>query len=253
MKNYILFLFFIFFFFQSISQTISYFPYDTICCANGGASKNIDVDQDGVEEIRIANTILTDVSYFYVESLENNIKVTSVVEEGEAFNAFESQGNISLAGIACLYFSYPTGDPNRFIGVQEFSGTDTLWSYIEIEFSEEDTTDNSCWDARVIVLEAVHNPTPNQEIQAGEIITSAINISVLKDISIFPNPVLDVINLEGNLSDGYFQVINLNGIIEKEGVFQNSEIDVSKMNSGIYFLKIEAEENTYFKKIVKLE
>ena len=128
-----------------------------------------------------------------------------------------------------------------------------MWSYIEIEFSEEDTTDNSCWDARVIVLEAVHNPTPNQEIQAGEIITSAINISVLKDISIFPNPVLDVINLEGNLSDGYFQVINLNGIIEKEGVFQNSEIDVSKMNSGIYFLKIEAEENTYFKKIVKLE
>lgn len=105
----------------------------------------------------------------------------------------------------------------------------------------------------MIVIEAIHNPTPNQEIQAGEIITSSKNISVRKDLSIFPNPVKDFINIKGGISNGYFQIINLNGIIEKEGHFGNSEIDISKMNAGIYFLKVETEENAFLKKIVKLK
>lgn len=83
MKNYIILLFCLFFYNQSISQTISYFPNDTICCANAFDSKNIDVNQDGIEEIKVVAAIATDVSWFYVESLENNVKVTSVVKEGE--------------------------------------------------------------------------------------------------------------------------------------------------------------------------
>ncbi len=74
----------------------------------------------------------------------------------------------------------------------------------------------------------------------GTIITSAKNeISSKSEINIYPNPTTDYINIESNSAS----IIKLYNIIGEEIISLNSsnfeKIDVSKFNSGIYFIKIE--------------
>jgi Secretion system C-terminal sorting domain len=60
--------------------------------------------------------------------------------------------------------------------------------------------------------------------------------TLAKNIKLFPNPVTEKLFIEG-ISEGNVKVINLVGemIIEKNNT---NSIDVSSLNSGIYFLQI---------------
>ena len=61
----------------------------------------------------------------------------------------------------------------------------------------------------------------------------------LKDISFFPNPVLDKLNIYG-LPEGiqHIQILDCNGEKLKFVIEKNKTIDVSKLRPGIYFLHI---------------
>ncbi|MFK7771349.1 MAG: T9SS type A sorting domain-containing protein [Saprospiraceae bacterium] len=252
MKNYFSLLFLFFFSLQLFSQTNTYILNDTICCSNTGGERLIDIDQDGIEEIKIAGTILTDVGYYYVEALNNNVKVTSVTDQGEPFEEFSEDGDITMGGVACIWYSYNIGDPNKFIGIQQIDGTDTIWSYIEIEFSEEDPNDNSCWDARVIVLQTVQNTNTNQPLDAGEIITSLNHLNPENELSIFPNPTSNRIYLNSTFSSDLFQILNLAGREIRNGQLENSSLDISNLAKGIYFIRIKKEGTIFFGKIIKI-
>jgi len=253
MKNYLSILFLFFFSQQLFSQTNTYILNDTICCTNTFGEKLIDIDQDGIEEIKIAGTILTDVAYYFVEALTNDVNVTAVTDQGEPFDNFSMQEGITMAGVACTWWSpFSLGDPNKFIGIQQTNGTDTIWSYIEIEFSEEDTTDNSCWDSRVIVLQAVQNSTPNQPLIADEIITSLNHTHEKNELNFFPNPTADFIYFNSSFESDFFQVFNLEGKEIKNGQLKNTRLDISNLEKGIYFIRIKKQGIVFFGKILKI-
>lgn len=252
MKNYLSILFLFFFSQQLFSQTDTYILNDTICCSNTGGEKLIDIDQDGIEEIRVAGMILTDVGYYFVEALANDVKVTSVTDQGEPFDDFSIKGDIAVGGIACLWSDYTTGDPNKFIGIQQIDGNDTLWSYIEIEFSEEDPNDNSCWDSRVIVLQAVQNSNPNQPLIAGEMITSVDHQNLENELILFPNPAVDFIYFNSVFSNISFQILNFEGREIKNGQLNDTRLDISNLNKGIYFIRIKKQGIVFLKKILKI-
>ena len=235
------------------SQTISYAINDTICCTNNGGEKFIDIDQDGIEDIKIAGTILTDVGYYFVEPLSNNIKVTSVTDKNESFENFGEEGQIAIGAIACIWGSpFVTGDPNKFIGIQKTIGADKFCSYIEVEFSEENPNDNSCWDSRVIVLQSVVNPTPNQELSAGETLTNIENIDLENEFKIFPNPTSDFIYFQSDFRGGSFYIFNLDGKEVRNGEIENGVLDISNLEDGVYFIGFENRGNSFYKRIVKL-
>lgn len=68
----------------------------------------------------------------------------------------------------------------------------------------------------------------------------AINVIVL-----FPNPVKDVINLQGQFNCFLQYSILRGGQAVKSGTFDGSPIDVSSLTSGIYFLHLTARQNQY--------
>jgi len=70
-------------------------------------------------------------------------------------------------------------------------------------------------------------------------------------ISIYPNPVLQNIFIKGNISnDLFFTIYAINGIKIKEGNFDNS-INISDLNSGLYFIKLNQNNTSLIKKIIK--
>ena len=53
----------------------------------------------------------------------------------------------------------------------------------------------------------------------------------------YPNPVKDIV-IVPNLSSGVFKTFDIRGSIVKIGEFDNNNIDLSELNSGIYFMSI---------------
>jgi len=73
------------------------------------------------------------------------------------------------------------------------------------------------------------------------------------DFTIYPNPANDVINISSTLAVIKNAVItDVNGRIVKEiSSLNNNQIDISNLNSGIYFLSIESSEGKAIKKFIK--
>ncbi|MFB0926201.1 MAG: T9SS type A sorting domain-containing protein [Vicingaceae bacterium] len=70
-------------------------------------------------------------------------------------------------------------------------------------------------------------------------------------MSSYPNPVLNVLNFDLEENMKYkFILSDINGRDIKQGQLDN-ELDVSNLNSGIYFLKISTGERFVIKKIIK--
>jgi hypothetical protein len=64
-----------------------------------------------------------------------------------------------------------------------------------------------------------------------------------KDISIYPNPFLDIINVNGSLLYSSFKIYSVDGKLIQEDAIIGSVINVKQVPSGIYFLKLSDKEN----------
>ncbi len=71
-------------------------------------------------------------------------------------------------------------------------------------------------------------------------------------IMLYPNPASDIITIESDFEIASLKIYNPTGqtIVEKEVNNKNYNFDVSPLNPGIYFLKIEFEDEQVLKKIV---
>lgn len=80
--------------------------------------------------------------------------------------------------------------------------------------------------------------------------TSVKEIS--KNINIYPNPVNNSIFIENNSNEIIYniQIIDLNGIIKYSSEY-NEVIDLEKLTTGTYILKLETSNNIIMKKIIK--
>ena len=80
------------------------------------------------------------------------------------------------------------------------------------------------------------------------------NISELdKEISVFPNPFNDEINIHiNNQSECTAYIYDMNGKLLISKNINKKLVLQPKIDSGIYFLEIKSKENSYKKKIIRL-
>ncbi|MEM7297193.1 MAG: S8 family serine peptidase, partial [Bacteroidota bacterium] len=72
----------------------------------------------------------------------------------------------------------------------------------------------------------------------------------LDDIELYPNPVQDVLRINGMPQDAKVRLISLNGTIISSGVGQ-SEFEMQGLNSGIYLLQVELDGESQTFKVIK--
>ena len=94
------------------------------------------------------------------------------------------------------------------------------------------------------------------ELLVGCDLTNNINqIESENKIKIYPNPVSDIINiqLESQEINPYsIQIYDFIGaLVYSENNITNNKLSLENLNTGIYFLKIETNNNTHFTKVIK--
>ena len=67
---------------------------------------------------------------------------------------------------------------------------------------------------------------------------SSVGDEELLSLKVFPNPVIDRLNIE-NFTSPNFDIFNAQGKLVVSGVMQDGQIDVSPLTEGIYFLQVE--------------
>ena len=75
-----------------------------------------------------------------------------------------------------------------------------------------------------------------------------------KTFKAFPNPVADMLTVQGNLPIEQVEVFNQLGqsiLTVKENALQNNQIDLSRLNAGIYFVEITSDTKTETLRVVK--
>jgi len=72
-------------------------------------------------------------------------------------------------------------------------------------------------------------------------------------ISIYPNPTSGKLTIDnGELTIQSIEITDITGkVVKSFSNFQNSEIDLSNLNSGIYFIKLQTDKQVFTTKIVK--
>ncbi len=72
------------------------------------------------------------------------------------------------------------------------------------------------------------------------------------DFSVYPNPSTDLVTIRGEFSDATGQVIDQSGrVLSSFNVSNNTTVDVSSYENGVYFLRITDNDKTTTKTIVK--
>jgi hypothetical protein len=86
----------------------------------------------------------------------------------------------------------------------------------------------------------------------GDVVPLSVNDNLLSQISIFPTPAVDVINIKtpASLEISEVSLFDLQGR-STGAVFSNGTINVSGLSRGVYMLTIKTSEGTLTQKVVK--
>lgn len=90
-----------------------------------------------------------------------------------------------------------------------------------------------------------------EEYGSSNMISTDITEYVDKHLSIFPNPVSNQLTIVSSQAINKVEIIDLTGKLIKTFKENTGILDVSDLNSGIYFIKLIADEETITKKFVK--
>ena len=69
------------------------------------------------------------------------------------------------------------------------------------------------------------------------------NQNQFNNIGIYPNPCVDIINVNGNFENATYRIYSVDGKFIQKDIMSNREIKIEHVPSGLYFLVI-TEKNT---------
>lgn len=76
-------------------------------------------------------------------------------------------------------------------------------------------------------------------------------IIVVDALILFPNPVRNILNIKSSISINSYQITDMTGRELVNNTVANNSIDVSNLNSGIYFIKASTEKGDIINKFIK--
>ncbi|MEM6515180.1 MAG: FG-GAP-like repeat-containing protein [Bacteroidota bacterium] len=195
-----------------------------------------DVNNDGFLDVFNGNLFLNDTNS------NNWLKIITVGTES------------NLNGIgARVEITTPSGTQIRDVRSGEgFRYMSSLNTHFGLGTDSTITNITVYWPSGII--DNVSNPSINSTLTIVEGETLSIPDESLSDLAIYPNPVKDMlyIKTKGNVVDKVASVFDINGKLIFSHKLTNDTLDVSKLNSGIYFLRLESQGKTMRKKFIKL-
>lgn len=158
------------------------------------------------------------------------------------------------ANLPIANFNYSGGGTINFTNTS-INGTTYFWDFGDGNTSIQQNPNNTytlsnTYSVKLITF-SMDNCFSDTTIQNVNVIISGIeDINTKKEISIYPNPGTDFIQLKTNLKYASILIMDVTGktIISSN---YNTSIDISNLTKGIYFIKIIGEKKFVIKKFIK--
>jgi hypothetical protein len=201
-----------------------------------------DVNNDGLPDISVVNKEPRDNFLWMNTNTEGNnwLKVTL---EGTTSNrmGIGSRIEISINGKKQnRYTINGEGYTSQNSGAEFFGlGSNTIIDYVKVTWLSG-------------VEDILYNVSANQKLHIIESSTLSVVNNDIENISLFPNPSKGVIKITTNLSSYKVSLFNVFGsrIFDLDNLKNNTNLDLTNLKSGIYFLSIVSSGNEVVKKII---
>ena len=169
----------------------------------------------------------------------SGIKLHTALTES---NIVKSWGNQTEVDFVCRGM-YPSADGTDL----DFSSQNT--QTVTLDFSAAGYIKDNC----EFVAFVQHNASKEVTQVAKIDMSSIVGVEELKgnDISIYPNPASDYMMVLSN-GKGNMQVVDITGkVVYTSSISNSTEVfDISKLNSGIYFVKVSTTDKNFTKKLI---
>lgn len=228
---------------------------------------NLDLNNDGIVDFRFEEEPFTTIistydglpistSYWFSNFIIPNLQNKTIADAGSSRPAQLLSGDIisqnknwiTGADMQSAYFNGPWKvDSLAYSGLRLTIGTNTYYGWARIKITLDE----------MILYDYAYNAFPNQSIHAGEgIVNSVSEIQNKNSISVYPNPVKGnlTIQLNTQITKASVTITNTLGeAIQKIDLLTRTQvIDFSTLPAGIYFIRVQAENGSVVKKVIKI-
>mgnify|MGYP000383055102 CR=1 FL=1 len=151
-------------------------------------------------------------------------------DNNQVFNSGDTLEDLNVSGVNLAWYSSPTENSSLPLSTELVSNT----SYYVSQ------TINNCESERLVITVQLSTLSNNQYL--------------IKNISIIPNPAKNIVTVEANVFFNKIEIFNTLGQKIETKIFNksnNQKINLSKYNTGIYYLKISNEKYSTIKSVIK--
>lgn len=235
---------------------VDFIPDSISHIVDGGENSfDFDINIDGLTDITV------DVSYVSAMSnsgswltvspqngckiaVDGNEKIAARIEPGQIINKYNSFSSAPTINLVMSYssmlgscFSGQYWNTNNYIGFSIPTPIDTLYGWMEIEYSLSKGSSDLTIDGYAFITDYPVKINKNQH-----------------DLfSVYPNPFSDNLKINCQLQNYSISLVDVFGkaVIRQEKKSGNNNISIQSLPPGIYFLVIESETLRQTQKVVK--
>jgi hypothetical protein len=81
--------------------------------------------------------------------------------------------------------------------------------------------------------------------------TASIGELNYKSVSVYPNPAVNNLSIEG-VTNGSYSIVDMNGSVVLSGEVTSNLVNVSTLNEGTYFININSDNSVFRSRFVKM-
>lgn len=212
----------------------------------------IDFDDDGTFEMETFDGL------YFTLSLQDTpwteyCKIWSVGDENDGWDKVQPitensqidvDGNYQSLGDASMadWFGDTTFPLNQdaYIAVQIYLNGNTHYGWVRVQWN----------GTEFIYKDYAYNTTPNEKINAGQQSLAITDYKNDLDVSYYPNPTKDIVQIISKKNIEEVHIIDLLGKTTELSI-SNNKVNISNLPKGIYFLHVRSNNKSAIKKIIK--
>lgn len=167
-----------------------------------------------------------------------------------------AQWNIDTNSLALGYNNLTDTTAVMFVN----SGSDSCqWTVDGQTYTGDTLSFTANWSDSINITQTVYKAPCDSLSQTFGIrihdkIPSSVKTAELIPAKVFPNPAKNVLYIEGQHLIKSYEIYDLSGRVIQFGTPENNRVDISKLKSGLYFLRFSNFENiTYFSDFLKID
>ena len=174
-------------------------------------------------------------------------------------NVFETtpvDGNQPCGGIGSCEFQMAWNNTNDRWEIYADDGNGTFSNNFILYFNTTASSPNppslnlGTWEEETVVTQSLCGSISSLTGEVQEVALGISDVDLDEAILIFPNPASQFLNIENTNNIEALSVYNTMGKLVLREVQDNELIDVSELNSGLYFVRIVFNNHEIVKKII---